>query len=214
MTTIGTLRLCMMQRHGGQILDHRRGQWPNSHFASLLPADQQSGDAHHHGNEEQAGADAFDHATQRFCGTEKNEEKKLLAREKGGACCVGEVGLTGLGDHRQRQEGVGEEGRGSGDASGDLAPVLVKQLSKRSDAEPADGTGGQNRTEQNRTEENRIDLLFTPRRVQTSANHSPPRQPANELCDFSRAGELRQWAPPGGDLCAPWWRRHPTYIFK
>lgn len=38
-----------------------------SHFASLSSADEQSGDAHHHGDEEQAGADAFNHTAQRLC---------------------------------------------------------------------------------------------------------------------------------------------------
>lgn len=72
------------------------GRWSDSHFASLLPADQQSGDAHHHGNEEHAGADAFDHTTQRFCGTEK-KQKNLSVPEKGGACCVEEEVKRSLG---------------------------------------------------------------------------------------------------------------------
>lgn len=46
--------------------------------------------------------------------------------------------LTSLGDHRQRQERVGEQRR----AEGEVASVLIKQLSERSDAEPADRTRG------------------------------------------------------------------------
>lgn len=48
--------------------------------------------------------------------------------------------LTSMGDHRQRQERVGEERRAVGD--GEVVPVVIKQLSERSDAEPADRTQG------------------------------------------------------------------------
>lgn len=37
-----------------------------SHFAGLLSADEQGGDAHQHDYEEHASADAFDHAAQRL----------------------------------------------------------------------------------------------------------------------------------------------------
>lgn len=70
-----------------------RGRWSNSHFASLLPADEQSGDAHQHGNEKHACADALDHATHRLCVT----EKKLVKNRRGAACCMKETLKQSLG---------------------------------------------------------------------------------------------------------------------
>lgn len=46
--------------------------------------------------------------------------------------------LTRLGDHGQRQEGVGEEGR----PAAEVAVVLVEQLSEGANAEPAGGKPG------------------------------------------------------------------------
>lgn len=107
----------------------------NSHFARFLPADKQGGDAHQHGNKEHAGTDAFDHTAHRLYGTEQKAWKKrgiLLYRRCSQTVC----GLTGLGEHWQWQEGVGEEGSGSDDG-GCLTPVLIKQLGEGSDAKPA-----------------------------------------------------------------------------
>lgn len=43
---------------------HEAGRARNSHFASLLSADEQCSDSHHHGNEEHTGTDALDHTAQ------------------------------------------------------------------------------------------------------------------------------------------------------
>lgn len=127
-----------------------------SHFASLLSADEQSGDSHHHGDEEHAGADAFDHTAQRLCRTQTfshqrashfalhpprphSEHVKHAGLDEASECVRCFV-LTSLCDHRQRQERVGEQRRAVGD--GEVASVVIKQLSERSDAEPADRTQG------------------------------------------------------------------------
>lgn len=117
-----------------------------------MSADEQSGDSHHHGDEEHAGADAFDHTAQRLCRTQTfshqrashfarphSEHVKHAGLDEASECVRCFV-LTSLGDHRQRQERVGEQRRAVGD--GEVASVVIKQLSERSDAEPADRTQG------------------------------------------------------------------------
>lgn len=53
----------------------------NSHFAGLLSADEQSGDPNHHDDEEHAGADAFDHTTQRLCRTKTFSRQRVTVKK-------------------------------------------------------------------------------------------------------------------------------------